>query len=189
MKRLSITLTVLALAACGGGDGGESPEPTAAAGEAATSTEPSAESTPPETTTPETTAATQSQSPGPERSGAVITVGGETFTYAVVDDGGSCNPDFFGAFRAILTRIDENGDPVPLEDAGEGFTEGVTISVSETLEGVIGGPRWTAGQDGDETTSIDSVEIDGNRASGTATFAVGTDETAEGRFEVVCVDE
>lgn len=188
MKRL-ITFTMLACAACGGGDAGEAPGTTAAAGEAATSTEPSAESTPPETTTPETTAATESQRQDPERSGAVITVGGETFTYAVVDDGGSCNPDFFGGFRAILTRIDENGDPVPNEEAGEGFTEGVTISVTEALEGVIGGPRWTAGQDGNETTSIDSVEIDGNRASGAATFAVGTDETAEGSFEVVCVDE
>lgn len=186
MKTLSITFTVLAFAACGGGAAGESPGTTATTGEAATSTEPSAQSTPPDTTTPETTPAPQSQSPDPERSGAVITVDGETFTYAVVDDGGSCNPDFFGAFRAILTRIDENGDPVPLDGAGEGLTEGVTISVSETLEGVIGGPRWSAGNDGDETTSIDWVEIDGNHASGTATFAVGTDETAAGSFEVVC---
>lgn len=188
-------LTLL-IAACGDEDGDGDAGPAPASGEdtadGTTATPSESEAEPEEST--EADQETSGSSPDAGESTAVLTVGDETFMFAVVDDGGSCTPDFLGGHRAILTRVDENGEPVEIPDL-EGFTEVVDIVVSEDgeIEGVIGGnfggTAWSAGEDGNEESSIDSVSIDGVRAEGTATFVNEEGDIAEGTFEVTCAEE
>jgi hypothetical protein len=132
------------------------------------------------------------QPTAPSRSSGTITVAGVTYLFAVVDDGGTCDPNFFGGFRAILTHVDEEGNLIEMPDL-PGFTEGIDVSLrgQGSTEGVIlgnfGGAEWYAGDDGYEESRLVSVVIDGARAEGTATFVNGDGEVADGSFEVTCV--
>ena len=181
MLVLSAALTI---GGCGSGETADEPADTT------TPRIESETSAPAETTTAANdTVSADATSPGSELTapGAIITVGQETYRYALLDDGGSCDSNYLGVgFRAALTRVDESGTAVEHPDT-PGIMEGVTIALGPDGSGVIGGPRFTAGGDGDDSTSIDSVEIDGNRASGTATFAgPGFDGTVQGSFELLC---
>lgn len=184
----------LVLAACGGGGTGDddqaattaavaSPETTVQAPEPTTTTE----------ATQDTGDAEEDSTAQPTTSGrgsGSITVGGETYLFAVVDDEGSCDPDLFGVgFSAVLTRVDQDGNPIEMQDR-PGSTEGVTVALPFEADtgGVIGGnfagTAWSAGLD--EESSIDSASIDGPRAEGTATFVTGDGEVVQGTFEVTC---
>lgn len=130
---------------------------------------------------------------------ATVTVGDEVFFFAQVDengnfdDNGDCDPEFFGVqFRAILRRVDEQGENVLMEDTGDlvgyqvvtfGFTD---VGPDEWIIAMSGSwQAWSATGNG----IVDSVTIDGNKASGTATFVdtEGPGQPTQGTFEVVCV--
>jgi hypothetical protein len=189
--RVLIALAVV-LSACGAGSAGDEVDQTTntsavdsvQAGSTATS----------ETTEDTGTVDEDSsdQPTAPSRSSGTITVAGVTYLFAVVDDGGTCDPNFFGGFRAILTHVDEDGGPIEMPDQ-PGFTEGIDVSLrgQDSTEGVIlgsfGGVDWYAGDDGYEESRLVSVVIDGTRAEGTATFVTGDGEVVDGSFEVTCV--
>lgn len=186
---LLLALTLL-LAACGGDDGGTADLATTTRADPAT--EPTVAENEPEEITQTTEESSESGLQATETM-AVVTIGGETFNFAIVDDGGSCNPDLFGVYRALLTRVDDDGEPVEWPDQ-PGFTEGIDIVVPHEGEaqmvilGYFDGMEWSAGEDGNDESSIDSATVDGTRAEGTATFVNESGETAEGTFEVVCVE-
>jgi hypothetical protein len=127
------------------------------------------------------------------RSVGMVTIGDARYRF-VVDEDGTCDPDFYGTFRAFMSLVDESGDPVEVEGESGPVGQGIAISVSADAEGLIGGELdgvlWSAGADDYEESSIDLVEIDGNRVMGTATF-VSPDGGGPvgGTFEVTCVGE
>lgn len=191
-----LSVAALLVGACGGGDSSAGPDSTTSGGDGTTTEATTAETAPEGTTPDESTEPSEvSNDSGFERAEtmAVLTLGGDTYTFAIVDDGGSCNPDLFGIYRALLTRIDENGEPVEMPDL-EGFTEGIDIVLANQGEaqtvifGNFGGMAWSAGEDGNEESSIDSSSVDGPRAEGTATFINESGETVEGSFEVMCAE-
>jgi hypothetical protein len=127
----------------------------------------------------------------PNSSTGAVSIGDTTYLF-IVEDGGTCDPDFYGTFRAFLTLVDESGQPVEYEQ-NPGFKQGMVISVNAQGEGLMGGELdgvlWSAGNPDDGST-IDSVDIDGNRASGTATFVrPDSGEAVAGNFEVNCAGE
>lgn len=121
---------------------------------------------------------------------AVVSVGGETFRFAL-SDSGDCDADFFGTFRAFLRRVDSNGEFMQLQ---EGIFQGMTISLSSEMDGgpesgllaLTTDPEWAADPSTFDGTSLDAYSIDGGAASGTATFGNAAGETAEGTFAVRC---
>jgi len=180
VRRLSwlVVLTVFA-ASCGGssddggdGDGGTVAGTTGTATEAAT------------------------EAPGDQGSSAAavdvntatVVIGDDTYLFAL-DEGGSCNPSaaFGTAFRAILTRVDGDGNQVAA--AGGQGTQGIDIVLSLADDGgaSIGANLdmgWTSGLSGD--TAVDDYTIDGSHASGTASFISENGDLADGTFEVLC---
>lgn len=139
------------------------------------------------------TSATESEgdSESPTGSNGTVTIGDTTYLF-IVEEGGTCDPDFFGTFRATMTRVDESGRPMGYEE-NPGFKQILSLSFNAQAEGLIGGELdgvlWTAGADDYEASSIDSVDIDGNRAIGTVTFVSpdGGGNPVEGSFDVTCV--
>ncbi len=179
---VAMFVLVVLLTACGGaGDGG----PVTTSSAAPTETSPPDAGVDPTT---ETTVGDDAAMSGENE--AVVTVGDQSYAFAVVDDGGSCNPDFFGNYRAILTRVDDAGEPIEME--GEtGITEGITISLAHDgsaafVMGNFGGMVWTAGDADDVDSAIDSFSLDGGSAEGVLTFVNEDGEAVEGTFEVVC---
>lgn len=132
-------------------------------------------------------------SPGDvEDNTGVVTIGGETYNYTLSETG-TCDADFFGTFRAFLRRVDSDGEFVRTAD---GFFEGMTISLNKEMDGgpesgilaLTMEPEWVADPTIREGTGLDSYTIDGNVASGTATFGTPDGETAEGTFAVWCAE-
>ena len=129
---------------------------------------------------------------------ATITVGDQTYDFEWETSSIQlCDPDFFGGFVAIAaTTTDADSFDVELAEEGTpGFEDRAPrIEVSDAETGV----NWTA--DPQETlgttfeswpAQVDSFELDGNRASGTATFVGETAFDEEpvgvpGTFEVTC---
>jgi hypothetical protein len=144
---------------------------------------------------------------------ASATIDGVTYTFGDTDfPAQQCSPDFFGVFFAVLYMVDDQGNPnieggninlaLLHEDADPAELDQwpeVNVSIQDPdLE-------WIAAERGSEGISIepgisqvDSYTIDGNTASGTASFyernsywavAGGQAEelvTATGTFEVTC---
>jgi hypothetical protein len=161
------------------------------------------------TTTPETTPGNVDDSP-PESGSAnrgVVSIGGTDFVFdATPDVITECDPDFFGAFRVV--GVTEAGDTVeillpPPDDANFEGPPSVRVKVNN------GGADWTADPSILETgdyasvisegdSQVDSFTVEGNSASGTATFvdeqqifaALGgtgdPPEPVQGTFEVTC---
>jgi hypothetical protein len=140
-----------------------------------------------------------SDHPRADVSHATVTVGDEVFYFAQVDengnfdDNGDCDPEFLGLqFRAILRRVDEQGKNVLMGDTGDlvGY-QGVSVGFTdagpdEWFIAMTGSwQAWSVAGNG----TVDSVTIDGNKASGTATFVdvEGDGQPTGGTFEVVCV--
>ncbi len=125
-----------------------------------------------------------------EDNSGVVTIGGETYNYTLSETG-TCDADFFGTFRAFLRRVDSDGEFVRTAD---GFFEGMTISLNKEMDGgpesgilaLTMEPEWVADPTIRDGTGLDSYTIDGNVASGTATFGTPDGETAEGTFAVRC---
>lgn len=127
-----------------------------------------------------------------EENTAVVTVGGETFRFALSENG-DCDADFFGGFRAFLRRVDSDGEFVQTAD---GFFEGMTISMAGDMTGgpesgliaLSTDPAWVADPSTTEGTGLDAYTIDGGVANGSATFVNAAGETAERTFTVRCAE-
>lgn len=129
---------------------------------------------------------------------ATITVGDQTYEFEWETSSIQlCNPDFFGGFVAIAatTSAADSFDAEFAEEGTPGFEDRAPrIEVSEADNGA----HWTA--DPQETIAatydswpakVDSFELDGNRASGTATFVGETAFDEEpvgvpGTFDITC---
>lgn len=202
----------LVLAACGGSDevGGT------VDGAASPATQPAADAAAPSTTTAPSSEISDDAPSGDDlgpaaSSGAentvIVTIGGTTYEFdATPGTIADCNPDFFGAF--FVNGASEDGDSVslllpPPDDPNFEDPPSVRVKVRD------GGADYTADSsilengnyadvisEGD--TQVDGFTIDGNTASGTATFideqqifaALGgtADDPApvQGTFEVTC---
>lgn len=205
MERVSIAMAASALiiAGCGGSDDGSvassettvQKSATTTASEVTSSTTPTTIGEPTEDTTPDSS---NSDHPRADVSHATVTVGDEVFTFAQVDENGQldengdCDPNYLGVqFRAILSRIDDQGATVPMEGMGDlALTQGGTFGFTaagpqEGIVAILG--SWQANTAAG-LGSVDSVTLDGNTARGTATFV---DESGanpiEGTFELTCV--
>lgn len=128
---------------------------------------------------------------------AVITVGGESYEFEW--EAGSiqkCDTDFFGGFWAIAaTTSDQSSFQAVLRPEDDPVDD---VSSVEVSGGDGTGVHWTA--DPEETigqtvenwpAQVDSFEINGNTASGTATFVgdftFGEEpEGTPGTFEITC---
>lgn len=129
---------------------------------------------------------------------ATITVGDETYEFEWETTSIQlCDPDFFGGFVAIAatTTDSDSFDAEFAEEGTPGFEDRAPrIEVSDADTGV----HWTA--DPQETmgtmfeswpAKVDSFQLDGNRASGTATFVGETAFDEEpvgvpGTFDITC---
>lgn len=189
--RLLVILSLL-LAACGGGDDASDDTATMSGQEDTSSNGGSTEPTPAEEED-------DSDDAAPSETGATITMGGETYRFAL-GDSSSCEPNMFdGVFlHALLDRVDDSGQAVAIDDPDlpEGH-EHVQIAVGteegvgqKIISGYFGGAQWEAGEDGNEESSIDSISKEGNRAEGSATFLnLQTGEIVEGTFDVTCAGD
>lgn len=196
VHRLLVVFMTIALvsAACGGqAETDDGPDTPASGSEPTDPTEADG----PGTTIPAdmtTTGSSEDPAEMPTESTATVSVGDATYAFAVLDEGGRCDPDYLGGTRASMTRVDESRNPVASSEPGG--TDGITMvvapeSVGENL-GLIAfhadGVNWSAGGDGNEDSSIDSVIKDGNHVEGTATFVSdGAAGPIQGTFEVTCV--
>lgn len=209
MRRLILIISMaLLIAACGddadddaSDTGGEQSETTPDE-----STEPSADddADPP---------AEDTESGGSEGSGtstATVTLGDETYNFttegAVV---AQCLGDFFGVFSAQLVLDDGSGTPgdgrVSIVALHEG-TDPETVGEVNSVEIDVGDETWVADEASEifaglvepGMSQVDSVEVDGNTARGTATFVRqgsvfgagdGEIETMTGTFEATCVED
>lgn len=121
---------------------------------------------------------------------AMVVLAGETYRFARVE-GGTCDPDFFGVYRAFLARVDDRGQPIENKNA-PGFPEGITISLSLTDQndyaagGEFGGTVWVAGRGGNLESDTGSYSVNGASAHGTLSFVNSDGEVVEATFEVLC---
>lgn len=180
MKRIALALCLMVtVAACGGttGEGADGDPPATPTNDDADTASTGAQAS---TTT--SSAGEDNSAAGPTESSGTVTIGDATYNVVIGDDG-RCDSNYLGGFQAFMRQIDS---------AGALQVGGVTISVNEQGDGLIAGDldgvQWEAGTAADSGT-IDSVDINGDRARGTATFANSdTGEFVEGTFEVTCVD-
>jgi len=192
----------LVLAACGGssGDGADgtgTPDQTQA-------TQPEPEPSGTGNGDGDGDAGTEGEGP----STATVTIGADTYHFssegAVV---AQCLPDLYGTMSVQLPLVDENGEP------GEGsikifaLLEGTDPAEVEQINVVhmtIGDVDWVADPEDlriagnaelEGKSQVDSVEVNGNTVTGTATFIgsqslFGPDsEMATGTFEATCGEE
>lgn len=211
---LAALVSVLALGACGGSDevgdtvDGAAPLATQPASDAAA---PSTTTTPPSETSDDASPTDEGgQSPvsGAENT-VVVTIGATTYEFdATPGTLTECNPDFFGAFfvngasadgDSVSLLLPPPGDPnfedppsvrVKVNNGGADFTADPSIIEIANYADVI--------SEGD--TQVDAFTVDGNTASGTATFIdeqgifaalggqAGDPEPIRGSFEVACSD-
>jgi hypothetical protein len=132
-----------------------------------------------------------------EESFATVTIGDQTWDFSPTGFlTERCDTDFFGGYWVLFTTGVGILLPGPNWEAqGVDQTPNITVNLEdEDLEWVAdpdtGLPGVEEGQ-----SQIDSFEIDGNRASGTATFVeanaayAGSVEPVTGTFEAVCAPE
>lgn len=152
---------------------------------------------------------TRGQSDGTVNTGTV-TIGDTTWEFdATPGTLKQCDPDFFGAFWVIGESPDGDGVTIllpPSDDPNFEDPPSVRVGVND------GGPDFTADPSILETgnydtvisegdSQVDSFTVDGNTASGTATFvdeqaifaalggAADDPEPVRGSFEVTCAGE
>ena len=204
MRRLFVLGAVMALvmAACGGGseDGadreGDAPGQTQA-------TQPESGN---DDTNPDPSGSDDGEGEGP--STATVTIGGETYTFssegAVV---AQCVPDLFGIMSVQLPLVDANGQPgdggIQIIALHEG-TDPAVVEQNNLVQVTIGDVDWVAdpedvriagNPDLEGKSQVDSVQVNGNTVTGTATFVgsqslFGADsDMATGTFEATCGEE
>ncbi len=195
MKRLAmIGALALVLAGCGGSTDSPATEPPT--GDANPSISPSDDGS------------TDAGSPTVDGVGAAsVTLDGETYLFGDTGRPGlQCKADFLGVYLLSLPEVDEAGNAVPdgaslsialLQDGTDPDVVGqlpeATLSIRATSE------DWIASEEFDDNlpevepgnSQVDDYTIDGNTASGTATFierySYATDQkTAKGTFTATC---
>lgn len=197
MKRRNRTITVLmtlamTLAACGGGE-------TAPGDGPATTTNGSPDNPDPTDAPPDSTAPDGGEE-GTDASVGRVTIDGTIYEFGLFGPGTRCVPDQFGGFWATMTNENlDGGFGVELWPEGQGGDRVNTVSVGITVDGVK--MRLTADPESDYpaveagTSLVQSFHIDGNMATGTASFVdteVGYDaslfplDPIIGEFEVIC---
>lgn len=192
---------VMIITACGGADSGDTatadtepaaPSTTTGQVESATPTIPDDSGT----TEPAETAVEEDDTVA-EESFATVTIGDQTWEFAPTGFlTERCDTSFFGGYWVLFTTGVGILLPGPnWEEQGVDQTPNITVNLEED------GLEWVADPDtnlpGVEAgqSQIDSFEIDGNRASGTATFVeanaayAGTVEPVTGTFEATCAPE
>lgn len=144
---------------------------------------------------------------------ASVTLDGKTYQFGETNFPAlRCDPDLFGVFWVLLGQVDESGDEVP-----NGGSLQIVLLHHDTDESEVGrapeaileltdvDQRWIADPEALEqyelepaSSQIDDYTIDGNSASGTATFYESnsyfavqggiSDETlvSQGTFEATC---
>lgn len=202
MKRLAAVLLGMAMVA--GACGGDSST-------ASTDVAPQGDSAQP----PSTEGSGGTDTPTPPT--ATVTIGDETFTFSH-DVVTNCRANVNGAFQALLLLVDENGDFTVRSDLDLTLLHEGTVPDSRTSDKVevrLGHldedsslnytPGWSANEASAEqfgypagASQVDSYVIDGETASGTATFVdaesssafargdTDTVESIEGTFTVTC---
>lgn len=184
---------LLIAAACGGGETSESQPPgTTPSGGGSESSAP-----PPETSEPVGGGET-----GTDVSMAEVTIDGTTYSFGDFGPAIQCEADFFGGYTATLRSEDGSGVfGIELWPEGQGGDRVNKANALITVDGVeldlTANPdqeaNWPAVEAG--TSLVQSFQIDGNRATGVASFI--DDEVAYdaslfpldpiiGEFVVVC---
>lgn len=217
MKRLVMPAVIGMLAAsCGGGEDGAVDTTAGAESTGTTAPQGSSDETSEGTTT--TTTAATDDAGGRDFSGigaASVTIDGETYYFGETSfPAPQCEPDFFGVFVVTLMMVDEAGNEIPsggglqLQLLGEGTDPGVVGQLPEASVDIEAlDQEWKANEEDFElfdlepgTSQVDDYTIDGNTASGTATFyernsyyafvggSADAVSVAEGTFEVTCAD-
>ena len=214
MKRLASLLAAgaLILTACGGSDPAVSEgDPGEDTTTVAVDTTAQDDGGAGQSTVTTATSTTGSDSTGESTGGgnvATVTIGDQTFEFDANPEGPitDCNPDFFGAFWVVGGDPDGNSLNLLLPAEGDAnFDDPPSVRVVDRGTGA----DWTADVSLLETgnyedvldagdSQVDSYTVEGNTASGTATFvdenqifAVlgGTADSVEpvtGAFEVTC---
>lgn len=222
-RRVLAAAFLLLIAACGGGDDAAQDDVAAGADAATTTTAAPVQSGGDSSSGGSQTdgGASEDDASGGDSGGAAVsglgvgsvTINGETYQFG---DSGfpalQCNPDLFGVFFAVLAMVDDQGNEVadggglelvllhPGSDPEElGQTNEARVRIGSLEEEWIADEEDIAERELDPGTSqVDSYTIDGDRASGTATFyeeetywaSVGdsskTVSVTEGTFEVTC---
>lgn len=189
-RRCIVALAVLTLVAASCGTGTDD----AGTDDAATTTAPGDETTAttaPDTEDPGTTAPPSVES----QSVAVITLA-DGREYEYTDTGfvtDRCQPNAFGTFMFTLTMPDENGETL-IENGRNSVANGALIpegvdtdATSEIMFSVAAEDiQWEA-DEGVAGSGITEFTIDGDVASGTATFVSSTGETVPGTFTIRCM--
>jgi hypothetical protein len=207
-----VALVTVVATACSGDDGAD-PTSTVADGATTTTTATQSGGGDDTTTTQASTGGGEASDDG--TSSATVTIGDTTWTFATTGfPAETCDPNFFGGFFAVLYMADDNGELLLVDgqSSGIGITlpgenwasqgiddpASVEVTIAETDESWVANPDTNlpgieAGQ-----SQVDDWTIDGNTASGTATFveenaayaaAGGTGDPVQpmtGTFEVTC---
>lgn len=132
---------------------------------------------------------------GSGTSTATVTVGDQTFDFEWEADAiQRCDPDFFGGFWALDAAVDGgaglDAQIWPDDAADPSQVSKITVQLGD--DEYTADPERMAGTTVENwPAQVDSFEIDGNRAAGTATFVVNfqlgqAPETAPGTFEINC---
>jgi hypothetical protein len=194
MTRFPVLLTSLALMlpACGepAGDSEpfESTDATTAPSEKSGEDETPTDTSTTQVETTETPTATDTRGSVAGETMATLTLDGTTYEFREFENG-SCNPDLFGGFSAILGRIGPDGER--LTDETHGVGQGMSVQIGPGMAD-DGGDTGSVGALLDiawNADDIDTFTIEGNRATGTATFMSETGEgPVPGVFEVICAN-
>ncbi len=179
-RKLIATLTVgLILAGCGGGETDPTPAP-----EADVTTTAAAE---PSDDGVQATETTQSDSDGETsasgQSRGTVTFDGETSEYEDFD-GAICNTDYLGTgvFNTRLTNTDGSRETMTLTLYPDGDPAQQSTLALLSVE-----VTWLAIPTQFEGSGIDTFDIDGNHAEGTATLIASTGEgPVSATFDVTC---
>lgn len=214
MKRFSMagaSVLALMLAACGGGSDSpvvtDRPTQTSTGGAQEESTEPPAAGA----TTTIGTSDDSSQDAGPPDVAGIgagsVTLEGETYLFADAGQPGlQCRANYLGIYFVVLRQVDEAGNEVP-----QGAVFDLTLLHEGTDPAVVDqlptaglsiqakDESWIADEAFDDdlpevesgSSQVDDYTIDGNTASGTATFIerysyATAPRVAQGTFEVTC---
>lgn len=197
MKRTfgSLLTVLLVLAACGGGETSD----TQSSDETTTAPAGSSEPTPP--------ASEPAQEGGTESdaSMAVVTIDGTSYEFGDFGPGSQCIPDLYGGFTATLRSEDGSGvfgvELWPKGGAGDRRnTANALIAVDGVEMDLTANPDkeefWPGVEAG--TSLVQSFQVDGNKATGVASFVdeeIAYDaslfplDPVIGEFTVVCGTE
>ena len=210
---VTVSLMVLALAACGGSSDEPSSDSTASASTTSSSEQVADSADVPDAGSDDQTASTVvSIGDHFDTAGgaATATIGDETWEFALPEGHpiANCDADFFGGFVAILTTgtsdisipADTFSVVLPGGDLTDPPTVALNLAVSSDAEWIADETIYEQNADLPAGLGVTSFSIDGTTASGTATFfeqesfyqfnaGNGDLIVADGTFTVTCAAE